>query len=88
MPPVLGPRSSSKIRLKSWAGAKATARWPSHSAMSEHSGPERPSSITTVVPAAPKLEPESLSATSARASSRSSVTRTPLPAARPSVLIT
>ena len=32
MPPVLGPRSPSKIRLKSRAGAIAIARSPSHSA--------------------------------------------------------
>ena len=60
MPPVLGPVSPSPARLKSWAGARATARFPSQTAMTDSSGPGRPSSITTRRPAAPKAAPESL----------------------------
>ena len=44
--------------------------------------------MTTVVPASPKATPLSFSVISRRASSRSFVTRTPLPAASPSVLMT
>src|SRR5579875_2254509 len=82
MPPVLGPLSPSERRLKSWAGASGTALEPSQSAMSDSSVPRRPSSTTTRRP------PPSLARASATASSTSSVTSTPLPAARPSVLTT
>ena len=58
MPPVLGPASPSPTRLKSWAGASGTARWPSHTARTDSSGPVRPSSITSVRPASPKAAPE------------------------------
>ena len=88
MPPVLGPVSPSPTRLKSWAGARATARTPSQIAITDSSGPVRPSSITTRRPAGPNAAPDSLAAASAMAASRSSVTSTPLPAARPSVLTT
>ena len=88
MPPVLGPASPSPMRLKSWAGARGTARVPSHTTSSDSSGPVRPSSMTTRSPAAPKDSPESFSRTSASASAIDSVTSTPLPAARPSVLTT
>ena len=47
MPPVLGPASPSSARLKSCAGARATARRPSHTASTDSSGPTMPSSITT-----------------------------------------
>ena len=47
MPPVLGPWSSSKTRLKSWAGARGTTVLPSHRQNSETSGPSRNSSTTT-----------------------------------------
>ena len=44
--------------------------------------------MTMLRPAAPKAAPESLALTSARASSMVRATRTPLPAAKPSVLTT
>ena len=53
MPPVLGPVSPSPTRLKSCAGASATARAPSQSANTDTSGPVMPSSMTTVRPASP-----------------------------------
>jgi len=56
--------------------------------MSEHSGPAIPSSITTRRPAAPKAAPESFASTSAIASASDSATKTPLPAASPSVFTT
>ena len=52
MPPVLGPRSASKMRLWSWAGGRTFTRSPSTSAMTEASGPES-RSTTTRAPAAP-----------------------------------
>ena len=88
MPPVLGPVSPSPARLKSWAATRTRARTPSQIAMTESSGPVRPSSMTTRRPAPPKVAPESLARASAIASSRSAVTSTPLPAASPSVLTT
>ena len=88
IPPVLGPRSPSSARLKSWAGARGASRRPSQSTSSEHSGPVSPSSTTTRRPASPKADPDSLATTSASASARESVTSTPLPAASPSVLTT
>ncbi len=88
MPPVFGPVSPSPTRLWSRDGARATARSPSHSGEDGSSGPTRPSSITTVRPASPKLVPASLARTSASASARSGVTSTPLPAASPSVFTT
>src|SRR5579875_987744 len=88
MPPVLGPASPSPSRLKSRAAGSGTTRVPSVTTSSEHSGPASPSSITTRRPAAPKDSPASLARTSASASWRSSVTRTPLPAAKPSVFTT
>ena len=78
MPPVFGPWSPSRARLKSWAGSSGTAVTPSVTANSDTSGPSRNSSITTV-PQAPAC---------ARAASRSVVTSTPLPAARASSLTT
>jgi hypothetical protein len=44
--------------------------------------------MTIVRPASPKASPDSLARTSVIASSYDDVTNTPLPAARPSVLIT
>ncbi len=41
MPPVLGPRSPSKTRLWSWAGARGTARVPSHTTWKLASSPGR-----------------------------------------------
>ena len=78
MPPVLGPRPPSKMRLKSWAGWRAYAVVPSHTANIETSGPSRNSSMTT----------RSQDAAWARASARSVVTTTPLPAASASSLTT
>ena len=88
MPPVLGPASPSPTRLKSWAGASATARVPSQTASTDSSGPVMPSSTTTVRPASPNASPASLARTSATASSSEAVTSTPLPAANPSVFVT
>src|SRR4029450_7781843 len=88
MPPVLGPVSPSPTRLKSCAGASGTARVPSQIASTDSSGPVRPSSITTVRPASANDSPESFVRTSSSASSSRPVTRTPLPAASPSVLTT
>ena len=88
MPPVLGPVSPSPTRLKSCAGASATARVPSHTASTDSSGPAIASSTTTVRPASPKASPRSLAPTSSTASSRDAVTSTPLPAASPSVFTT
>ena len=47
IPPVLGPASPSYARLKSRAGASATASMPSHNANTETSGPSRSSSTRT-----------------------------------------
>ena len=79
MPPVLGPSSPSKIRLKSWAGCIGTTVVPSQKANSETSGPSRYSSTTTSPAASPRAR---------AAAARSVVTMTPLPAARPSSLTT
>ncbi len=78
MPPVLGPWSPSRARLKSWAGWSGRTVVPSVIANSETSGPSRYSSITTL----------SQASAWASASARSEVTTTPLPAARPSSLTT
>ncbi len=78
MPPVFGPVSPSRARLKSWAGSSGTAVTPSVTANSDTSGPSRNSSITTV--------PQARAC--ARAASRSELTSTPLPAARASSLTT
>ena len=78
MPPVLGPCSPSKIRLKSCAGCSGTTVVPSHKANSETSGPSRYSSTIT----SPHV------AAWSRAAARSDVTMTPLPAASPSSFTT
>ncbi len=78
MPPVFGPVSPSPARLKSCAGSSGTAASPSVTTKSETSGPARYSSTTT--------RPHSWACPSAAA--LSSVTTTPLPAARPSFLTT
>ena len=88
MPPVFGPVSPSPRRLWSWADPNGTAVRPSHAAKTEISGPVSPSSITQVVPASPNAAPDRYSRTASRASAMDSVTRTPLPAASPSVLMT
>ena len=56
MPPVFGPRSPSRARLKSCAGSSGTAVVPSVTANSDTSGPSRNSSITTV-PQAARVRP-------------------------------
>ena len=88
MPPVLGPASPSPTRLKSWAGARATARVPSQTAKTDTSGPVIPSSMTTVRPASPNAAPDSFAPHVGLGLGEVSVTSTPLPAARPSVFTT
>src|SRR6478736_3194276 len=83
MPPVLGPASSSPTRLKSWAGASATTVSPSLMQKTDTSGPSRNSS-TTSRPSGLARQARACST----ATSRESVTTTPLPAARPSSLTT
>src|SRR5579875_2093749 len=78
MPPVFGPWSPSRARLKSRAGSSGTAAAPSVTANSDTSGPSRNSSITAV--------PHHRAC--ALAASMSAVTTTPLPAASPSCLTT
>ena len=82
MPPVLGPASLSPTRLKSCAGSSGTTVSPSTTQNSDTSGPSRNDSSSTGCPAS------SRAAACARAASRSAVTTTPLPAARPSSLTT
>ena len=60
---------------------------PSVKASSEHSGPVSISSMTTVLPASPKVPPKH-SRTASSACSSSVATMTPLPAARPSAFTT
>ena len=88
MPPVFGPTSPSPIRLKSRAGASATARSPSQTASSESSSPVRRSSTTALASPSPKRPSTKISLSAACACSDVSATVTPLPAARPSALIT
>ncbi len=78
MPPVFGPSSPSSARLKSCAGCSGTTVSPSVIAKRETSGPSRNSSMTT----------RSQALACSRALSRSAVTTTPLPAARPSSFTT
>ena len=82
MPPVFGPASPSPIRLKSCAAPSGRIRRPSQSANSETSLPSSSSSITT--------PPPSPSTAGSAASSSCWVwqTKTPLPDASPSALIT
>ena len=84
MPPVLGPSSPSKIRLKSCASSSGTTVPPSQMQKRLASGPSRNSSTTTA--ASPPFARQVRACS--RAASRSSVTTTPLPAARPSSLMT
>ena len=78
MPPVLGPVSPSPTRLKSCAGWNASTVVPSLTANRLTSGPSRYSSTST--------RPQR--AAWSTAACQSSVTSTPLPAARPSSLTT
>ena len=88
MPPVLGPLSPSPTRLWSWLVAMGSTVSPSTMTMKLASSPSRNSSITTRAPASPKALASSMSRTAASASARVMATITPLPAARPSALIT
>ena len=82
MPPVLGPVSPSPTLLKSCAASSGTTVSPSTTQNSDTSGPSRNDSSSTGCPASSRL------AACALAASRSAVTTTPLPAARPSSLTT
>ena len=77
MPPVFGPSSPSRRRLKSWAGASARASSPAQRAKSETSSPSSSSSTTTRPPRA--------SAFGSAAATSSSVrqTKTPFPGGEP-----
>src|ERR1044071_2994467 len=88
MPPVFGPSSLSKTRL--WSCDEASGRMcsPSVSTRKLASSPSRNSSTTTLSPAAPKTRRMSTSSIAASASARDAQISTPLPAARPSALIT
>src|SRR3989344_3516119 len=92
MPPVLGPSSPSLRRLWSWLVARASTFLPSHSTMKEASSPSRNSSITTRAPPSlwvtPYLLSTSMKSTASWASCSVMATTTPLPAARPSALMT
>ncbi len=87
MPPVFGPVSPSPTRLWSCAAVIGIAVSPSHSAKNDASSPVMNSSTTTSAPAAPS-PPSNIMSTAASASSSVCATTTPLPAARPSALIT
>ena len=80
MPPVFGPASLSNARLKSWAGASGITETPSDKKKRLTSGPDKNSS--TKIP----ISINCLACSNAAAGS--SVTITPLPAAKPSALIT
>src|SRR5829696_6071728 len=82
MPPVFGPPSPSSRRLWSCAGTRGSTVVPSVTANSDTSGPSRYSSTSTAPPASSTRWPW------ATAAARSPVTRTPLPAARPSSFTT
>src|ERR1700689_1315353 len=82
IPPVLRPVSPSPTRLKSCAASNGTTVSPSTTQNSDTSGPSRKDSSSTGCPSS------SSPAACARAESRSAVTTTPLPAARPSSLTT
>ncbi|CFW38607.1 Uncharacterised protein [Bordetella pertussis] len=88
MPPVLGPASPSFRRLWSWLVARASTWRPSHMTMKLASSPVRNSSITTRAPASPSEPSPSMASIAPCASSSVMATTTPLPAARPSALIT
>ena len=92
MPPVLGPWSPSSKRLWSWLVAKGKALWPSHNTMKLASSPVKNSSITTRAPPAlcvtPKRLSSSMKSIASWASAKLMATTTPLPAAKPSALMT
>src|ERR1700721_636418 len=82
MPPVLGPVSPTPTRLKSCAASSGTTVSPSPTQNSDTSGPSRKDSSSTGCP------DSSNPAAWARATSRSGVTTTPLPAANRSSFTT
>ena len=88
MPPVLGPLSPFAARLWSWLVAKGSTLLPSTITINEASSPSKNSSTTTRLPASPKALPASMSRMASSASCSVIATITPLPAARPSALIT
>ncbi len=88
MPPVFGPWSASFRRLWSCEVAIGSTFLPSHMTMKLASSPARNSSITMRAPASPKALSDSMWSTAACASSSVMATTTPLPAARPSALMT
>ena len=88
MPPVFGPVSPSPTRLKSWAEARGTTRCPSAHAQQRHLRSDQALLDHDPATGLAERRPASLAATSAAASASESVTSTPLPAARPSVLTT
>ncbi len=88
MPPVLGPRSPSKMRLWSWLEASGSTLRPSTMTMKLASSPSRNSSITTRRASSPGPLPASMASIAPWASAGISATTTPLPAARPSAFTT
>jgi len=88
IPPVLGPRSSSKIVLWSWAAGRGRAETPSVITKKDASSPVMNSSTTTVRPAAPNASSSRQSRMAASASGSVAQIKAPLPAARPSALTT
>ena len=92
MPPVFGPTSWSSRRLWSWLVASGTTFLPSLSTMKLASSPCMNSSTTTRAPpalcATPSLLSTSIQSIASCASASVIATTTPLPAARPSALIT
>ncbi len=88
MPPVFGPRSPSRARLASRAGASASTRSPSQSASTDASRPSSRSSIRIRAPLSPKRCSTRQARTAWSASAIVSQTKTPLPAASPSALMT
>ena len=87
MPPVLGPVSPSPTRLKSWAGREGHGAGAVADCEHRELGTDHALLDDEVRPASPKASPAG-TRDRRRASPRTSVTTTPLPAASPSVLTT
>ena len=88
MPPVFGPSSLSFSLLWSWATGRLTKFLPSQIAKKLSSKPPKNSSITTLLPASPKLAPLSISVAALFASSALEAIITPFPAQSPSAFTT
>ena len=88
MPPVFGPSSLSFSLLWSCATGRLTKFLPSQIAKKLSSKPSKNSSITTLLPASPKLAPLSISAAAIFASSALEAIITPFPAQSPSAFTT